>query len=193
MTERVDTPFDFPDSASWEKWLSKHHTREGGAWLLIAKKGSGLASITITEALDVALCYGWIDSHRKSFDDRQYLQRYSLRASKSPWSRINVDKAEALIASGRMQAPGFAEIQKAKADGRWDAAYESQKTAGIPPDFSAALKQNAKAKRAFDALDKSGQYAVVLPILKATTPAARAKRVEKAIGKLAGSPLVKRK
>lgn len=187
MLERDDAPFDFPDSASWEKWLSKHHARDGGAWLLIAKKGSGLKSITIIEALDVALCYGWIDSHRKSFDDRQYLQRYSLRASKSPWSRINVDKAEALIASGRMQAPGFAEIQKAKADGRWVVAYESQKTAGIPPDFSAALKKNAKAKRAFDSLDKSSQYAVVLPILKATTPAARAMRVEKGIRKLAES------
>ena len=187
MAERDDTPIDFPDSASWEKWLSRHHTRDGGAWLLIAKKGSGLASITITEALDVALCYGWIDSHRKSFDDKHYLQRYSLRTSKSPWSRINVDKAEALIASGRMQVPGRAEIQKAKADGRWAAAYESQKTAGIPPDFTAALKKNVKAKRAFDALDKSGQYAVVLPILKATTPAARAVRVQKGIEKLSGS------
>jgi uncharacterized protein YdeI (YjbR/CyaY-like superfamily) len=187
MMERDDAPFDFPDSASWEKWLSKHHTRDGGAWLLIAKKGSGLASITIAEALDVALCYGWIDSHRKSFDGKQYLQRYSLRTSKSPWSKINVDKAEALIASGRMQGPGLAEIQKAKADGRWAAAYESQKTAGIPPDFTAALNKNAKAKRAFDALDKSGRYAVVLPILKAATPAARAMRVEKGIGKLAES------
>lgn len=177
-------PFDFPDSASWKKWLSKHYSQEGGAWLLIAKKGSGLSSITIAEALDVALCYGWIDSHRKSFDEKHYLQRYSLRASKSPWSKINVDKAETLIAEGRMRAPGFAEIEKAKADGRWAAAYESQKTAGIPPDFAAALKKNPKAGRAFEALDKTAQYTVVLPILKATTPAVRAARVQKAIDKL---------
>jgi uncharacterized protein YdeI (YjbR/CyaY-like superfamily) len=187
MVKRDDAPFDFPDSTSWEKWLSKHHTQDGGAWLLIAKKGSGLASITITEALDVSLCYGWIDSHRKSFDDKQYLQRYSLRTSKSPWSKINVEKADALIASCRMQAPGMAEIQKAKADGRWAAAYESQKTAGIPPDFASALKKNAKAKRAFEALDKTGQYAMVLPILKAATPAVRAARVQRGIEKLAGS------
>jgi uncharacterized protein YdeI (YjbR/CyaY-like superfamily) len=178
-------PLDFPTAAAWEKWLSRHHSQDGGAWLLIAKKGSGLASITIAEALDVALCYGWIDSHRKSCDDKHYLQRYSLRASKSPWSKINVDKAEALIASGRMQAPGLAEIQKAKADGRWAAAYESQKTAGIPPDFLAALNKSAKAKRAFGALDKTGQYAAVLPVLKAATAAVRAARVQKAMEKLA--------
>ncbi len=187
MVERDDAPFDFPDSASWNKWLSKHYAQEGGAWLLIAKKGSGLTSITIAEALDVALCYGWIDSHRKSFDDKQYLQRYSLRTSKSPWSKINLDKAEALIAAGRMQAPGFAEIAKAKADGRWAAAYESQKTAGIPADFASALKKTPKAERAFEALDKSGRYAVLLPILKAPTPAVRAARVQKGIEKLLGS------
>jgi uncharacterized protein YdeI (YjbR/CyaY-like superfamily) len=186
MVNNESKPLGFPTAAAWEKWLSKHHAQEGGAWLLIAKKGSGLASISITEALDAALCYGWIDSHRKSFDDKQYLQRYSLRTSKSPWSKINVDKAEVLIASGRMQAPGLAEIQKAKADGRWAAAFESQKTAGIPSDFTAALGKNVKAKRIFATLDKSAQYAIVLPILKATTPAARALRVQKGIAKLCG-------
>lgn len=179
-----ETPFDFPTHSAWEKWLAKHHAQPGGVWLKIAKKGSGLTSITITEALDVALCYGWIDSHRKGLDDKYYLQRYSLRTSKSPWSKINVDKAEALIASGRMKAPGLAEIDKAKADGRWAVAYESQKTAVIPADFIAALNKSAKAKRAFGALDKSAQYAFVLPILKATSPAVRAARVQKGIVKL---------
>lgn len=184
MPPADSAPFDFPTAAAWEKWLSKHHAQAGGVCLKIAKKDSGLASITITEALDVALCYGWIDSHRKGLDDKHYLQRYSLRTSKSPWSRINVDKAEALLASGRMRPPGLAEIEKAKADGRWAAAYESQKTAAIPADFIAALAKNAKAKRAFGALDKSAQYAAVLPILKATSPAVRAARVRKGIEKL---------
>jgi uncharacterized protein YdeI (YjbR/CyaY-like superfamily) len=176
---------DFADAAEWEAWLKRHHGESGGVWLKIAKKGSGKPSIGISDALDVALCYGWIDSHRRGFDAFHFLQRYSLRRSKSPWSRLNVDRAEALIAAKRMRAPGLEEIRAAKADGRWDAAYASQKTAGIPPDFAAALTRNKIAAAAFGKLGKSEQYAVVLPLLKATTPAVRAARVQKAIDKLA--------
>jgi uncharacterized protein YdeI (YjbR/CyaY-like superfamily) len=112
----------FADAARWEFWLADHHDRKTGVWVKIAKKGSGRTSVTLAEALDVALCYGWIDSQRKPYDDDHYLQRYSPRRRKSPWSRINADKAEALIAAGRMREPGLAAILAAKADGRWDAA-----------------------------------------------------------------------
>jgi uncharacterized protein YdeI (YjbR/CyaY-like superfamily) len=176
---------DFADAAEWEAWLKRHHADAGGVWLKIAKKGSGKPFIAISDALDAALCYGWIDSHRRGFDAFHFLQRYSLRRAKSPWSRLNVDRAEALIAAKRMRAPGLEEIRAAKADGRWDAAYASQKTAGIPPDFAAALAGNKKAGAAFGKLGKSDQYALVLPLLKATTPAVRAARLQKAIAKLA--------
>jgi uncharacterized protein YdeI (YjbR/CyaY-like superfamily) len=176
---------DIANAAEWEAWLANHSNQAGGVWLKIAKKGSGKTSVTITEALDVALCYGWIDSQRKSYDQTYYLQRYSPRRPGSPWSKLNVDRAEALLAAGRMQAPGLAEIRAARADGRWDAAYESQKNASVPPDLAAALEQHDQARHAFNRLTKSGQYAVVLSLLKATTAARRAVRLQKAIAKLA--------
>jgi uncharacterized protein YdeI (YjbR/CyaY-like superfamily) len=110
------------DGAEWEAWLADHHALRSGVWLKIAKKGSGLASVTISEALDVALCYGWIDGQRKALDEDYYLQKYTPRRPRSSWSRINATKAEALIAAGRMRAPGKAAIEAAKADGRWAAA-----------------------------------------------------------------------
>jgi uncharacterized protein YdeI (YjbR/CyaY-like superfamily) len=113
------------DGAEWEAWLADHHALRPGVWLKIAKKGSGLASVTISEALDVALCYGWIDGQRKALDEDYYLQKYTPRRPRSRWSKINVGKAEALIAAGRMRAPGMAAIEAAKADGRWAAAYGS--------------------------------------------------------------------
>ncbi|QJD84952.1 YdeI/OmpD-associated family protein [Cohnella herbarum] len=175
---------DFIAPEEWESWLAKHYDRQEGAWLRIAKKGSGATSITIPEALDVALCYGWIDSHRKSYDQMYYLQRYSPRRPKSPWSMVNVKKAEELMATGRMKAPGYAGIRLAREDGRWDAAYEPQTSATIPQDLAAALEQNEQAKQAFNQLDKSGQYAAFLPLLKATTAKSRATQLQKAIAKL---------
>ncbi|WP_028778377.1 YdeI/OmpD-associated family protein [Shimazuella kribbensis] len=175
---------DFPNAVEWESWLTNHLDQKNGVWLRIAKKNSDKVSITITEALDVALCYGWIDSTRKSYDHTHYLQRYSPRRPKSPWSIINVWKAEVLIAAGRMQAPGFAEIHTAQNDGRWKLAYESQKNASVPPDLAAMLGQHEQAKQAFDQLDKSSQYAVMLPLLKATTAKNRAVQLQKVIVKL---------
>lgn len=110
------------DAAGWEAWLADHHDRSSGVWLLIAKKGSARTSVTIREALDVALCYGWIDSQPRGHDADRYLQRYSPRRPRSPWSKLNADRAEALIAAGRMRPPGLARIEAAKADGRWAAA-----------------------------------------------------------------------
>ncbi|WP_337099143.1 YdeI/OmpD-associated family protein [Paenibacillus sp. YIM B09110] len=175
---------DFTNTKEWESWLAEHSNRQDEAWIRIAKKGTGITSITIQEALDCALCYGWIDSHRRSFDERYYLQRYSPRRAKSPWSLVNVKKAEQLIETGQMKEPGYAEIRLAQADGRWDAAYESQRTATIPPDLAVALEMHTQAKQAFHQLDKSAQYAMFLPILKATTSTARSSRLQKVIAKL---------
>ena len=117
----------FADAARWESWLADHPGRKTGVWVKIAKKGSGEASVTLAEALDAALCYGWIDSQRKAHDEDHYLQRYSPRRPNSPWSRLNVRKAETLIAAGRMREPGLAAILTAKTDGRWDAAYQARR------------------------------------------------------------------
>jgi uncharacterized protein YdeI (YjbR/CyaY-like superfamily) len=189
MKMNMQTPdgteiIDCANAAQWEAWLAGHHERSDGVWLRIARKGSGKASVTISEALDIALCYGWIDSRRKGYDQTYYLQRYSPRRPKSPWSKLNVERAEALIAAGRMQPTGLVEIEAAKVDGRWDVAYESQRNASTPPDLVEALAQNERAKKTFDLLDKSGQYALILPILKATTADSRAARLQKAITKL---------
>jgi uncharacterized protein YdeI (YjbR/CyaY-like superfamily) len=164
--------------------LAEHHEQSSGIWLLIAKKGSDKVSVTIGDALDVALCYGWIDSQRNGYDTDYYLQRYSPRRPRSPWSKLNVERAQALIDTGRMRAPGLAEMAAAQADGRWAAAYEAQRNATLPPDLAAALEQNERARAAFERLDKTGRYAIILPVLKATTPAIRAVRLRKAIAKL---------
>lgn len=124
-----ETVVAFADAARWESWLADHHGRETGVWAKIAKKGSGEASVTPAEALDAALCYGWIDSQRKAYDGGHYLQRYSPRRPNSSWSQLNVEKAEALVAAGRMREPGLVAILVAKADGRWVAAYRPQRDA----------------------------------------------------------------
>lgn len=172
------------DVAQWEAWLAAHHERQSGVWLKIAKKDSGNVSITLMEALDIALSYGWIDSQRKAYDAAYYLQRYTPRRSKSPWSKLNVDRVEALMAVGRVRAHGLAEVLAAKADGRWDAAYESQRNASVPLDLATALEKNERARSVFDLLDKTSQYAVILPILKATTPRKRSVRLQKALAQL---------
>jgi uncharacterized protein YdeI (YjbR/CyaY-like superfamily) len=168
----------------WESWLADHHARSTGVWLLIAKKGSQEKSITIGDALDVALCYGWIDSQRRGHDADHYLQRYSPRRPRSPWSRLNVGRVEVLTDAGRMRERGLAEVAAAKADGRWAAAYAPQRNVTIPPGLAAALEGNERAMAAFRQLDKTGQYAVILPLLKATTPAVRELRLQKAVATL---------
>lgn len=158
---------DFPDAAGWESWLAGQHEVRAEAWLRIAKRHSGLALVTIAEALDVALCYGWIDGQRTAHDDVSFRQRYSRRGPRSSWSKVNVAKVEALMATGRMRPAGLAEVAAAKADGRWEAAYESQRTAAVPPDLAAALAGNARANAAFERFGRSDRYAVILPLLKA--------------------------
>ncbi|MFC4114664.1 YdeI/OmpD-associated family protein [Nonomuraea zeae] len=174
----------FANAAEWESWLAGHHEDEDGAWLRIAKKGAPVAALTIGEALEVALCYGWIDSQRKSLDEHSYLQRYSRRRKGSPWSRMNVERVEALSAAGRMRPPGLAEVAAAQADGRWAAAYAAQRDATVPPDLAAALAARPRAAARFEALDKTGRYLLILPLLKARTPAGRAARLDRTISGL---------
>ncbi len=172
------------DCAAWESWLADHHGQSSGIWLLIGKKGSDKVSVSISDALDVALCYGWIDSQRKRYDADYYLQRYSPRRPKSPWSKLNVERVKALTDAGRLRAPGLAEVAAATADGRWAAAYAPQRNVRLPPDLESALEHNERARTAFRQLGKAGQYAVILPALKAASPAIRAIQLQKAIAKL---------
>jgi uncharacterized protein YdeI (YjbR/CyaY-like superfamily) len=176
---------EFPDAVGWESWLAAEHGVRADAWLRIAKKHAGIALIRLPEALDVALCFGWIDGHRKSLDDVSFLQRYSRRRPASSWSKVNVAKAEALLAAGLMRPAGLAEVEAAKADGRWEAAYESQRTAAVPPDLAAELAAEPRAGAAFERLGRSDRYAVILPLLKARTPETRARAVARAVARLA--------
>lgn len=174
----------FATAEEWETWLAAHHQEPGGVWLKVGKKGSGQPAITISEARDVALCYGWIDSQRKGFDQDTFLQRYSPRTAKSPWSKINRERAEALLANGRLQPPGLREIEAARQDGRWEVAYASQRSFTMPEELQTALAQNEPALAAFTQLNKSEQYTLILPILKATTAQRRADCVQKVVKQL---------
>jgi uncharacterized protein YdeI (YjbR/CyaY-like superfamily) len=172
---------DFPDAAHWEAWLVEHHGERSDAWLRIGKKSAEPHRLRIGDALEVALCFGWIDGHRKGYDEVSFLQRYSRRTRRSPWSAINAAKAEALIADGRMRPAGLAEIEAAREDGRWESAYESQRTAEVPDDLAAALRADAGAAAAFESLGRTERYAIILKLLKARSPDARERLLGKAV------------
>ncbi|MGC5014186.1 YdeI/OmpD-associated family protein [Streptosporangium sp. DT93] len=174
----------FEDAGAWEAWLAAHHDSGDGAWLRIAKKGSATTSVTITQALEVALCYGWIDSHRRAHDEHSFLQRYSRRRRGGSWSRVNVERVEELTAAGRMRPPGLAEVAAARADGRWEAAYTAQRDAVVPADLAGALAASPRAAARFEALGRTARYRLILPLLKARTPAGRAARLDGAIAGL---------
>ena len=169
------------DAAEWEAWLAANHDASTSVWLKIAKKHSGRATVSITDALDVALCYGWIDSIRRPHDEDYYLQRYSPRRPNSHWSKVNVAKVESLIAAGRMRTPGLAQVEAAKADGRWAGAYESQKNASVPADLAEALERNSKARSHFEQLGKTDRYQVILRLLKAKSPESRTLLLDRTI------------
>jgi uncharacterized protein YdeI (YjbR/CyaY-like superfamily) len=175
----------FDSATEWESWLSAHWQRPTGVWLKIARKGSRVAGVTISDALDAALCYGWIDGTRRRLDETHYLQWYAPRRPRSSWSKVNVARVEALAAAGRMRPPGLAAVEAAKADGRWAAAYESQRSAAVPDDLAAALDQDDRAMAAFASLGRSERYAVILPLLKARSPQQRAERLNVAVARLA--------
>ena len=174
----------FSNAAAWEKWLVAHAT-DAGAWLKIAKKGQGVTSVTYAEALDVALCHGWIDGLKHACDEQYFLQRFTPRKPKSLWSKINIAKVEALIAAGRMQPAGLREVEAAKADGRWSAAYDSPSRMAPPDDLLAALVKNKKAAEFFETLDKTNRYAVCWRVQTAKKPETRKARIEKFIAMLA--------
>ncbi|MGY0485631.1 YdeI/OmpD-associated family protein [Streptomyces sp. WG-D5] len=176
----------FADAAAFEKWLAGHHTRREGVWVKVAKKASGIASVTDDELVDVGLCWGWISGQRRGLDDRHYLQKYGPRRPRSLWSRVNVEKVAALTAAGRMREPGLAEVRRAQEDGRWDRAYASQATATVPDDLAAALAADPAARAAFDALDRTARYQLMLPLLQATTAKTRRTRLERTVRDLAG-------
>jgi len=174
----------FRDAPEFETWLAEHVDHSAGVWLKIAKKASGIASLTDDEAVDVGLCYGWISGQRKGFDEIYYLQKYVPRKPRSRWSQVNVRKVEELMAAGRMRPPGLVEVAAAKADGRWDAAYASQKEATVPPDLADALAASPQAASAFESLNKTERYAVILDIVIARNQRTRITHLRKAIAAL---------
>jgi uncharacterized protein YdeI (YjbR/CyaY-like superfamily) len=174
----------FPDGPAFEAWLDDHVDLQAGVWLKLAKKGSGVPALTDDEAVDIGLCYGWISGQRRAYDDTYYLQKYVPRRRRSRWSRVNVTRAEQLIADGRMRPSGLAEIEAARADGRWAAAYESQRNAEVPPDLAEALAANPAATQAFAALNRTQQYAIMHSLLTARTEATRAAALRRALHRL---------
>src|SRR5947209_7023697 len=171
----------FETQQDWERWLTEHHTDTVGIWLKIAKKETGIPSVSYSEALESALCYGWIDGQKASFDDQYWLQKFTPRSPKSMWSKVNCDKATALLASDRMQPAGLQQVELAKADGRWESAYESQSKITIPDDFQMELDKNQKAKEFFTTLNSVNRYAILFRIQTAKKPETRSARISKFI------------
>jgi uncharacterized protein YdeI (YjbR/CyaY-like superfamily) len=172
--EKVRT---FKDADAFYRWLSKNHDRENELWIKIHKVGSGLKSITAKEAVDVVLCWGWIDGVSKSFDERSFLQRYTPRTKKSIWSKINVANVARLIREGRMTEHGLKQVEAAKADGRWQRAYASGTEMKIPPDLQAAIEAEPKARAMLKTLSAQNRYALAFRLYNIKTPAGRAKKI----------------
>jgi uncharacterized protein YdeI (YjbR/CyaY-like superfamily) len=175
----------FASADDWEAWLREHHDTAPGVWIKFARKGSGIPTLTYMEALHAALCFGWIDGQARGLDDAFYLQRFTPRRARSIWSKRNRDFATALIESGRMQPAGLREVERAKADGRWDAAYDAPSTATVPDDLRAALDANPAAAEFFAGLSGQNRYAVLHRIQTAKRPETRARRIEKFVAMLA--------
>ena len=170
--------------AAWEAWLDAEHATSDGVWLKFAKKGSGVETVVYAEALDVALCYGWIDSQVARLDERFYLQKFTPRRARSKWSHINREKIEALTNQGRMKPAGLEQVELAKADGRWEAAYASPANVQMPDDLQAALDASPKAAEFWDGLNKSNRFAILYQLHDAKKPETRARRLEKFVAML---------
>ncbi|HSA84411.1 MAG TPA: YdeI/OmpD-associated family protein [Patescibacteria group bacterium] len=175
----------FASQQAWEEWLSKNHTATQGLWLKIAKKASGIATVTYDEALEVALCYGWIDGQSKSIDENFYIQKFVHRGSRSMWSKRNCDIVTRLIKEKKMKQAGLAEIDAAKKDGRWERAYDSPKNMQIPDDFLQELGKNKKAEAFFKSLNKTNLYSIGWRLQTAKKPETRVRRMEAIIAMLA--------
>jgi uncharacterized protein YdeI (YjbR/CyaY-like superfamily) len=169
----------------WEDWLAGQHQSSPGLWLKIAKKDAGSSTVSYAEAIDCALCFGWIDGQKGKLDDEYWLQRFTPRKPRSKWSKINREKAERLITEGRMRPAGLAQVEAARADGRWEAAYEGQATATVPPDLAAELDGNPAARDFFGTLTGVNRYAILYRIQDAKRPETRARRIATFVAMLA--------
>ncbi len=175
----------FAQPREWATWLASNHASSRGVWLKLAKKASGIESINYAQALEVALAWGWIDGPKRSHDDTAWLQKFTPRGPKSIWSKINREKALALIASGEMKPPGLEQVERAKQDGRWEAAYDSPSRATVPEDLAAALAANTRAAEFFSTLNATNRYAVLFRIHTAKKPETRARRISQFVEMLA--------
>jgi uncharacterized protein YdeI (YjbR/CyaY-like superfamily) len=174
----------FASAEEWERWLEDNHRASEGVWLKIAKKDTGIESARYPEVLESALSFGWIDGRREALDERYFLQRFTPRRPRSRWSRINRDTAERLIAEGRMREPGRAEVERAKADGRWEAAYEGQRSSTVPADLQRELDARPKARAFFAELSNQNRYAILYRLQDAKKPETRARRLAKFVAML---------
>lgn len=181
---RSDPVLELGSESAWESWLTKHHATSTAVWLKIAKRDSAKAGPSYAEALDVALCFGWIDGQKDRLDNDHWLQRFTPRKPRSKWSKINREKATELIEQGRMRAAGLTQVEQAKSDGRWDAAYEAQSVASVPNDLRRALEMNPRARAFFGTLDSRNRYAILYRIQDAKKPETRAKRIAKFVAML---------
>ena len=175
----------FSDPRAWESWLSQEHGRSPGIWLKIPKKGSGCPGVSYAEALEVALCFGWIDGQKGALDDDYWRQRFTPRKPASRWSKINTEKAAELIAAGRMRPAGRREVERARADGRWDAAYAGPRDMTVPPDLERELAANDAAREFFGTLSGANRYAILYRIGDAKRPETRARRIARYVAMLA--------
>jgi uncharacterized protein YdeI (YjbR/CyaY-like superfamily) len=174
----------FASREAWEAWLEENHTTSDGLWLKMARKGSGIETVTYDQAVEVALRYGWIDGQVRRFDEDYYLQRFTPRRLRSNWSKINRKKATELIERGEMKPAGLREVERAKADGRWDAAYDAPSTATVPEDLLRELEKNEVAREFFATLDRRNRYAILYQIQDAKKPETRARRIQKYVAML---------
>jgi uncharacterized protein YdeI (YjbR/CyaY-like superfamily) len=174
----------FSGPTQLERWLEENHDSADGIWLKIAKKGAGERSVTYAEALELALCFGWIDSQKRGFDEAHFLQRFTPRRPRGRWSKINREKAEVLIAAERMRPAGLAEVEAAKGDGRWEAAYEGQRNAAVPPDLQRELDASPGAREFFESLDGANRYAILYRLDEAKKPETRQRRLRKFLAML---------
>ena len=174
----------FVSSSAWEEWLEDNHAESEGLWIKMAKKDAGIESVRYPEVLESALCFGWIDGRREALDERYFLQRFTPRRPRSKWSRINRDTAERLIADGRMRPAGLAEVERAKADGRWEAAYHGQRSITVPDDLKRELDARPKAKAFFAGLTSQNRYAILYRLQDAKKPETRARRLKEFVAML---------
>jgi uncharacterized protein YdeI (YjbR/CyaY-like superfamily) len=174
----------FETQADFEAWMEANHATAPGVWIKVAKRASGIASVTTQEALDVALCFGWIDGVRKGLDETHFLQRYTPRRPRSKWSKVNVEKATALIERGLMREAGLREVERAKADGRWDEAYDPPSRIQVPPDLQEVLDARPELRAAFERLKSTDRYSILYRMHHAKRPETRARRIADAIARL---------